>query len=55
MGIISGGSNQQAILISKQQSAERAEARRKDISRRAYKQQPGDSSELKSCSSYSAQ
>jgi hypothetical protein len=55
MGIISGGSNQQAILISKQQSAESAEARRKDISRRAYKQQPGDSSELKSCSSYSAQ
>jgi hypothetical protein len=42
-------------LISKQQAAERAEGRRKDVLRRAYKQQPGDSAELKSCSSYSAQ
>jgi hypothetical protein len=55
MGIISGGADQQAILISKQQAAERAEGRRKDVLRRAYKQQPGDSAELKSCSSYSAQ
>lgn len=55
MGIISGSANQQAILISKQQAAEHAEGRRKDVLRRAYKQQPNDSSELKSCSSYSAQ
>jgi hypothetical protein len=55
MGIVSGGTDQQAILISKQQAAERAESRRKDILRRAYKQQPNDSSELKSCSSYSGQ
>jgi hypothetical protein len=55
MGIISGSANQQDILISKQQAAEHAEGRRKDVLRRAYKPQPGDSSELKSCSSYSAQ
>ena len=55
MGIISGGSDQQAILISKQQAAERAEARRKAISQRTYKQLPGNSKELKTCSSYVAQ
>jgi tetratricopeptide (TPR) repeat protein len=55
MGIVGGGPNQQAILISKQEAAERAESRRKDVLRRVYKEQPGDSGELKSCSSYTVQ
>jgi len=53
MGVINGA-DQQGILISKQQAAESAEARRKAVSQRAYTPPAGDSGELKSCSSYSA-
>jgi hypothetical protein len=55
MGIVSGGANQQAILISKQQAAERAEARRKAVAQRAYHPLAGNSDEIKSCSSYAPQ
>jgi hypothetical protein len=55
MGVINSAPDQQAILISKQQAAERADARRKAISQRTYKQLPGNSNELKTCSSYAVQ
>ncbi|HSE43122.1 MAG TPA: hypothetical protein VLH08_20360 [Acidobacteriota bacterium] len=54
MGVISG-IDPQAILISKQQAAQRTEARRKDVAQRAFQLAASNSAELKSCSSYAAQ
>jgi hypothetical protein len=55
MGIVSGGADQQAILISKQQAAESAEARRKAVAQRAYREPAVSSNELKACSNYAEQ
>jgi hypothetical protein len=52
MQVIGGGADQQSILISKQKAAERAEARRKAVSQRAFHLKPEASDQLKTCLQY---
>jgi hypothetical protein len=52
MGAISGTADSQAVMLSKQQAAQRSEARKKDVAQRAFQLPANNSAELKSCSSY---